>query len=100
MSQVNQIRVIVSFKFRDPVTADDYQRLSAFVQQARTQPGCDDFMLMEDISDPEFFTLMELWDSKDAHANHAEMPYFRDFVAFLTTSAVHLNARILKHLVV
>ena len=98
MKQANQIRFIVSFKFRQPMTADDYQRLTDFVQQARQQPGCDEFMLMEDISDPEFFVLMELWACKDAHDGHIRAAYFREFVSFLTANTVHLNARILKHL--
>lgn len=100
MTQANELRVIVSFKFNKPVTQDMYARLAAFIKAARNSSGCIHMDLMEDIHHPEFFSLVALWSSWEAHDVHTRSVYFRDFAAFLSANVTDLNVRTLKYLTV
>lgn len=98
MERANQVKVVVSFKFNRGVTPEVYDLLTLFVQMARLNPDNEEMHIMEDIDQPEFFTLIETWKNIDAVQRHTETQYFKDFVSFLAGNASSLHVRKLKHL--
>lgn len=49
----------------------------------RTEPGCISYDFYASIDDPEAMVFVECFESKEAHAEHAEKQYVKDFLKFL-----------------
>ena len=95
---MDKVRVIVSFKFNHRVTEDTLAKLLAFSNAARSNPGCEQFELLEDLEHPEFFSFIELWASSEAVDQHTTRPYFRDFATFLAGNVSNLSVKRMKRL--
>lgn len=100
MSYTSQVKIIVSFRFNQEVTPEVYDELELFVQMARLNPDNEQIYLMEDIDQPDYFTLVETWKNIETVNAHTQQQYFKDFVAFLAIHTAFIQVRKLKHLVV
>lgn len=97
---MDKVRVIVSFKFNHQITDGTHARLLAFAKAAKSNPGCEQFELLEDLEQPEFFSFVELWSSSEAVDLYTATPYFRDFVTFLAGNVTSLNVKRMKRLAI
>ena len=95
---MDKVRVVVSFQFNGGVSEDIYARLLAFAKAAKSNPGCEQFELLEDLEHPEQFSFIELWASADAVEQHTQTMYFRDFVSFLAANVSNLTVQRMRRL--
>lgn len=99
MNRANEIKIVSSFRFdENDISPLTYARLAAFVRAARSNPGCEQIEILEDINEPEYFTLISVWKSSEAAELHLKTTYYKDFAAFLVSKAVVIQVRILKSL--
>src|SRR5262245_45995048 len=65
-----------------PGRADAYeQRMLADIELTRAEPGCLQFHIHRDRSDPNLFVIYEVWRDVTALRVHFETPYVQQFVS-------------------
>jgi quinol monooxygenase YgiN len=75
-----RIVVIVHIDVFPPGTAETRKALQAFAQHARSDKGCLEFRVLQQIGRPNHFTLVEQWANQaayDADLNSGEAKEFR-----------------------
>lgn len=64
-----------------PEKADDLRKLMvAFVDKARTEPGCEHYTLLEVESEPGRFLTFETWADKAALDAHMVTPHIKEII--------------------
>lgn len=61
------------------------QALLEVIEPSRSEPGCLDYRLHQDITDPNIFLLHETWESQDKHALQFEKNYIKSLGEKLDT---------------
>ena len=65
-----------------PGRADAYERrMLADLAATRAEPGCLQFHIHRERSDPKLFVIYEVWRDVNALREHFETPYVKQFVA-------------------
>lgn len=68
-----------------PEKADELRALlSAFVEKARTEPGCQHYSLLEVQSEPGRFLTFETWADKASIDAHMTTPHIKEIIPKLT----------------
>lgn len=98
MDKTCQVRVIVSFRFRSAVSTNIYVRFTDLVHEALKQPGCLAFDILEDIHDPESYSLISLWTNLEANIQYTQTPHFKDYATFMSTNVRDLHVKTLRHI--
>jgi quinol monooxygenase YgiN len=82
------VRVVAHFAIR-PDKIDEFIRAAtaALVTPTRREPGCIEYDLCQDISDPTRFAMVELWESEAALDTHLALPSLQEAVMRLTPMA-------------
>lgn len=63
-----------------PERADNFEQLfRAYVEPSRAEPGCIEYHMLRDASDPALFIFFEVWQSREHLAVHTALPHMRDF---------------------
>jgi quinol monooxygenase YgiN len=78
------VRVVAHFAVR-PDKIEEFIRLAcaSLVAPTRREPGCVEYDLCQDISDPTRFAMVEAWESAAALDAHLAQPALREAVARL-----------------
>jgi quinol monooxygenase YgiN len=82
------VRVVAHFAVR-PDKIEEFIRLARtlMVMPTRAEPGCLQYDLCQDTSDPNRFAMVEAWESAAALDTHLAQPALREAVARLTPMA-------------
>jgi len=67
------VRLVVSITAAPGKGAEFAKAFKPRCELSRTDRGCQQFELFQSIENPDKFTLLELWDSADALADHAKL---------------------------
>jgi len=63
-----------------PERAADFEQLfRAYVEPSRAEPGCIEYHMLRDASDPTLFIFFEVWQSREHLAAHNALAHMRDF---------------------
>ncbi|MEE1926304.1 putative quinol monooxygenase [Pseudomonas sp. 148P] len=63
-----------------PEKAEDFERLfRAYVEPSRAEPGCIEYHMLRDKTDPSLFIFYEIWASKAALDVHSALPHMQAF---------------------
>lgn len=57
--------------------------LLGLIQPTRDEPGCINYLLLQNETDPTDFTFVELWRDRSAFEAHLETPHFKAAAARL-----------------
>lgn len=70
------------------------------VEQTHKEPACKTYDLLQSLTDPNHFTMYEVWESKTGFNEHNKMDYIKDFVShsknWLTQSMIVTTHILLK----
>jgi quinol monooxygenase YgiN len=67
------VRLVITITAAPGKGAEFAQAFKPRCEESRKDPGCQHFELFQSTSDPDRFTLLELWDSQEALDNHAKL---------------------------
>ena len=83
-----QVRVVAHFNVKsDRVEEFIAAARKLLVDPARTEPGCIRYDLCQDLSDPERFAMIEVWESNEALDAHLSLKSLQAAVARLMPMA-------------
>ena len=67
------VRLVVSITAAPGKGAEFAKAFTPRCEESRKDPGCQQFELFQNVSNPDEFALLELWESPEALANHAKL---------------------------
>ena len=67
------VRLVITINAAPGKGAEFAQAFKPRCEQSLKDPGCQQFELYQSVFDPDKFTLLELWESPEALANHAKL---------------------------
>lgn len=63
-----------------PERVEDFEQLfRAYVSPSRAEPGCIEYHMLRDASDPTLLIFFEVWQSREHLAVHTALAHRRDF---------------------
>ncbi|CAF2329027.1 unnamed protein product [Rotaria sp. Silwood2] len=89
MSQ-SSIRCVVDIYVKPESIEKVRAILLKIAEDSRSEDGCVEYNLFENISDKFQFTLMEIWDNEDAFEDHLQSDHIRQ-------ASVNVNEDLTKH---
>lgn len=95
---MDNLYVIVSFLVKPQYKAETVNILTTFINESRLMPGCIECNLFEAVEDVGNYTLIEIWASEDAQAEHINSEHFKKFAPFIGTRVEMLKVQRLSKL--
>lgn len=68
--------------------ADVTEKAVTFAQTCLTEDGCREYQLSWLAGSPDRLRLLEVWDSPETSAAHAEQPHVKEWTAFISAAAL------------
>ncbi len=75
----NNVVCIASFKAKEGAEENLKQALGMLVEPTRIEKGCVSYDLLYGIEDARLFTVVEVFESREAFLLHGEQPYLLEF---------------------
>jgi quinol monooxygenase YgiN len=74
------IIVIAQIHSKPEFNASVQIALQHLVEQTRKEPACKAYDLLQNATDPDHFTMYEVWESESGFEKHNEMNYIKTFI--------------------
>lgn len=89
MSKPSQaVTVVATIKCHHEYTCFIQQILEQTVSKVQDEPGCENYMLYQDISDNQKFVMLERWTSKAHLDEHTRKTPFKELLTHLEGRAM------------